>query len=67
MTYVTERCLRLPQVLEIVPVSRATWYAGVKSGRYPAPIKLGPRAVAWQLSDIEKLIVSLSFGSSEEH
>jgi prophage regulatory protein len=63
MTYVIERCLRLPQVLEIVPVSRATWYAGVKSGRYPAPIKLGLRAVAWQLSDIEKLIDSLSSSS----
>lgn len=58
MSSTTERYLRLPQVLSIVPVCRATWYAGIKEGRYPAPVKLGPRAVAWQLSDIEKLIAS---------
>ena len=48
--------LRLPTVLALVPVSRATWYAGVKEGRYPAPLKLGVRAVAWRRSDIERLI-----------
>ncbi len=48
--------LRLPEVLALVPVSRATWYAGVKSGRYPRPVSLGPRCVAWRASDIQRLV-----------
>lgn len=39
-----------------IPVSRSTWWAGVKSGRYPKPIKLGPRITAWRAEDIRKLI-----------
>ena len=48
--------LRLPEVLALVPVSRATWYAGVKSGRYPRPVSLGPRCVAWKASEIQRLV-----------
>jgi len=51
--------LRLPQVLTLVPVSRASWYAGVKEGRYPQQVRLGPRTVAWRHSDITRLIESL--------
>jgi prophage regulatory protein len=40
----------------IIPVSRSTWFAGVKSGRYPQPVKLGPRITAWRVSDIRALI-----------
>ena len=36
--------LRLKQVLELYPVSARTWWAGVKTGRFPRPVKLGPRA-----------------------
>lgn len=48
--------IRLPDVLKIYPVSRSTWWAGVKSGRYPKPCKLGPRISAWKVEDIKKLI-----------
>ncbi|MDR1242344.1 MAG: AlpA family phage regulatory protein [Deltaproteobacteria bacterium] len=48
--------LRLPQVLELVPVCPATWWNGCKSGRFPKPLKLGPRAVAWRAKDILALI-----------
>ena len=40
--------LRLPQVLALIPVSRSAWWAGCKSGRYPKPVKLGPRTKAWR-------------------
>lgn len=56
----TDSFLRLPQVLAIIPVCKATWYAGVKTGRYPAQVKLGPRAAAWRRSDIERLVASLN-------
>lgn len=46
------RLLRLPQVLAVVPVSRASWYAGIKAGRYPRPVPLGPRSVAWRARDV---------------
>ncbi len=41
-----------------IPVSRSTWWAGVKSGRFPRPIKLGPGITAWRESDIAALILS---------
>lgn len=47
---------RLPQVLAAFPVSRSTWLAGVKSGRFPKPVKLGPRTTAWRVEDIRSLI-----------
>ncbi|WP_144373263.1 helix-turn-helix transcriptional regulator [Vogesella urethralis] len=56
----TDSFLRLPEVLAIIPVSRATWYDGIKKGRFPAPVKLGPRVSLWRRSDIELLIASLS-------
>lgn len=37
-------------------VSRSTWWAGVRSGRFPKPVKLGPRISAWREEDIRKLI-----------
>ena len=40
-----------------IPVSKSTWWAGVKSGRFPKPVKLlGPRITAWRVEDIRALI-----------
>ena len=52
--------LRLPKVLEIIPVSRSSWWAGIKQGRYPAPVRLSARAVAWKSEDIKALLDSLT-------
>lgn len=41
-----------------IPVSKSTWWAGVKDGRYPKPVKLGPRITAWRVEDIHELIRS---------
>lgn len=48
--------LRLREVLKRVPVSRSTWYAGVAQGRFPRPVRLGARSVAWRASDIDALV-----------
>ena len=37
-----------------IPVSRSTWWAGVKSGRFPTPVKLGPQITAWRDADIQR-------------
>jgi predicted DNA-binding transcriptional regulator AlpA len=48
--------LRLPQVLALIPVSKSTWWAGVRSGRYPQPSRaLGARITAWRIEDIVAL------------
>jgi prophage regulatory protein len=39
-----------------IPVSKSTWWAGVKSRRFPQPIKLGPKITAWRVKDIRALI-----------
>lgn len=56
----TDRFLRVNQVLEIIPVSRSTWWEGVASGRYPKGIKLSERTTAWKLSSIMALIERLT-------
>jgi prophage regulatory protein len=48
--------VRLPQILAVFPVSRSAFWAGVKTGRYPKPVKLSPRCTAWRVDDIRALI-----------
>ena len=48
--------VRLPQVLSVFPISRSAFWAGVKSGKYPKPVKLSPRCTAWRVEDIKKLL-----------
>ena len=55
--------LRLASILAPrgpIPVSKSTWWAGVKSGRFPKPVKLGPRITAWRVEDIRNLIEQAS-------
>lgn len=48
--------LRLPQVLARIPVSKSSWWDGVRTGRFPKSIKLGARITVWLKSDIDQLI-----------
>jgi prophage regulatory protein len=48
--------IRLPQVLGVFPVSKSTWWQGIKDGLYPKPVKLAARVSAWRVEDIRKLI-----------
>ena len=59
--------LRLPQVLELIPVSRAGWWAGVKSGHFPRPVKLSTNTTAWRVDDIRALIARINAQSSEKN
>jgi predicted DNA-binding transcriptional regulator AlpA len=45
-----------PPIEPILPISRSSWWEGVKSGRYPAATKLGPRTTVWRESEIQALI-----------
>lgn len=46
-----------PPIPPIIPVSKSTWWIGVKNGRFPKPVKhLGPNVTAWRVRDIRDLI-----------
>ena len=61
---VSKRLLRINQVLALVPVGRSSWWEGCRTGRYPKPIKLGPRTTVWRAEDIAALVKR--FGNSDE-
>ncbi len=60
--------LRLPQIIgnpkaepptpPLIPIKKSAWWAGVKTGRYPQPVKLSPRVTCWRVEDIRRLIES---------
>lgn len=50
------RLLRLGQVEGCVSLKKSSIYAGVKSGTFPAPVRLSVRAVAWREEDIDRWI-----------
>ncbi len=61
-----ERLLRLKEIIGpggIIPVSKSTWWAGVKAGRFPKPVKVTPGVTAWRRSDLDALIADLSNGA----
>jgi len=54
------RLYRLPQVLERIPVSRSSWFAGIQAGRYPKGYCLGLRTTVWRSDEIDQLVTSLT-------
>ena len=64
--------LRLPQIIgdakaappvpALIPIGKSSWWAGVKAGKYPQSVKLGPRTTAWRVEDILTLISHTSAG-----
>lgn len=50
--------VRLPQILVFIPVCAASWWNGVKSGKYPPSFKLGPKTTAWRVEDIRELLAN---------
>lgn len=51
--------LRIRQIIAPhgpIPVCKSTWWAGVKDGRFPKPMKLGARVTVWRVEDIRELI-----------
>ena len=47
-----QRFIKLPEVIELTGKARSSIYADVKNHTFPAPVKIGCRAVAWRLSDV---------------
>ena len=63
------KLLRINQVLAPdgpIPVSKSTWWSGIKCGRYPKPYKLGKNISVWRSDEIDRLVDSLSRRSPPE-
>lgn len=59
-----DRLVRLKEVLTLLPISLGTWWNGVRAGKYPKGIKLGPKTTCWRLSEIMTLTER---GTGEAH
>lgn len=55
---------RRRQVEELVQLSRSTIYAAVKAGTFPPPVRIGARAVAWRVSEIEQWLEARPLASA---
>lgn len=56
--------LRLKQVLIFIPVSKSTFWNGVRTGRFPKPVKCG-RCTFWRAEDIRQLIDQIACEASK--
>lgn len=54
------RLLRLRDVLTLLPISRTSFYEGIKIGLYPKPIKLGKRTAAWREDQLHECIARMN-------
>lgn len=64
------RLLRLKQIIgdpkssppleAIIPISKSSWWAGVKTGRFPQAVKLGENTTAWREDEVRELVDTLS-------
>lgn len=54
--------LRLPEVSRLTGLSRSALYLRISRGQFPRPVKLGPRASRWRLSDIQRWMDTLGEG-----
>ncbi|RKE24443.1 AlpA family transcriptional regulator [Paraburkholderia sp. BL23I1N1] len=55
---VIDRVLRLPEVLAMIGIGRTTLLGMVKTGEFPAPLRLSARIRAWRQSSVEAFLAS---------
>ena len=48
-----KKFIKLPTVMDLTGYRRTSIFDKVAAGTFPAPVKLGPRAVAWVSEEIE--------------
>jgi len=49
-----ERLLNRREVERVCCLKRSSIYRGMRAGTFPVAVKVGPKAVRWRLSDIER-------------
>ncbi len=43
-------------IVPILPISRSGMYTAIRDGRIPAPVKLGPKVIAWPSEQIRAML-----------
>lgn len=43
----------------VIPMSRTTWWRGVKSGKYPSGDLISPQIRAWRVESIRSLMAEM--------
>ena len=64
-----ERLLRIKEIIGpggLIPVSKSTFWAGVKTGKFPKPVKVTPGVTAWRQSDLDAFIAGLGAADRSE-
>lgn len=51
--------VRLNELIQILPISKASIWRKVKNGTFPKPVKLSDAITAWDMADIEAYINSV--------
>jgi prophage regulatory protein len=46
--------LRLPELKSVTGLSKSSLYALMRANSFPAPVRLGPRTVAWVRSEVRQ-------------
>ena len=54
-----------PPIPPLIPVSKSTWWAGVKDGIYPKQVRLSKRTIGWRVEDIRALMERLGYAWGE--
>lgn len=52
----SEKLLRIKTVMDMTGKSRSSIYADIACGRFPRPVHIGARSVAWLLSEVDNWI-----------
>ena len=47
-------------IRDVIPISHASWWRGIKTGRYPKGAKLSPNVTAWKVGDIRQCLAKLA-------
>jgi len=55
-----------PPIPPLIPVGKSCWWEGVRSGRFPRPVKIGRRVTAWRVEDIRALIAQPEPGARHD-
>ncbi|MDY0227151.1 MAG: AlpA family phage regulatory protein [Desulfomicrobium apsheronum] len=45
-----------PPIPPIIPISRSSWWQGIKNKNYPAPVRIGKRVTVWKSEEIRALV-----------
>ena len=61
----TDRILRLPEVIEKTGISRSSIYEQMQLGLFPKQLRLGKRMVGWSEAEVEKHLEELSSRSNK--